>query len=202
MSSGNFLNTNADWAHLASQARYHATVLARLAHCSLRQLERHFAKHFRQSPQDWLDNLRLALAPRLLVTRQGVKWVSAQLGFADRGNFSRRFKAMHGLGPLDFIRVHDHRQAARRARLQACFPGGNVPEDWLLDPTVANPWAIVLQNHPARFRMKDSQSEDENVALSPQMSPPAPSPGVRFRPKQGELIAGRLKRPKPKSLTP
>lgn len=139
------LERTSDWALLAEKARYRASELAKLSRISLRQLERYFIEHFGRPPQEWLDELRLIKSTLLLAKGHRVKEVAAMLGFSDVSHFSRRFERYHGCRPVQFVRIYDRRLAERRKKIEAWFPGEQIPAEWLADPTLAKPWDLLLQ---------------------------------------------------------
>jgi|SRR5438876_739806 len=89
-----------DWVSLARSAGYRPSELARLCSVSLRQLERHFRKHFGSPPKIWLRDLRLKEARELLIRGCYVKTVASELGYKDAPHFCRRFKLRYGQSPL------------------------------------------------------------------------------------------------------
>jgi len=79
------------------------TQLARLASLSYCQLFRLFKRHLGLSPQQYIEQQRIAYAKRLLsVNRLTVKEVAAQSGFANQLYFSRRFQKATGLSPTQY----------------------------------------------------------------------------------------------------
>ena len=70
------LNSIADWALLARDARYRSRELALLCQVSPRQLERYFRDRFGQTPQKWLDALRLRDAAVFILQGRHIKEVS------------------------------------------------------------------------------------------------------------------------------
>jgi AraC-like DNA-binding protein len=80
--------------------------LARLAHLSVRALERKFRASFHVTPQEYLRKLRLHMASRALVyTNQPLAKVALDCGFADQSHFSREFRRHFGRTPRDY-RAH------------------------------------------------------------------------------------------------
>jgi AraC-like DNA-binding protein len=80
--------------------------LARLAHLSVRALERKFRASFHVTPQEYLRKLRLRVASRALVyTNQPLAKVALNCGFADQSHFSREFRRHFGRTPRDY-RAH------------------------------------------------------------------------------------------------
>lgn len=66
-----------------------------------------FSEHFKQltgrTPIDFLKEVRLRLAIRLLAsTDLPIKTVAARVGFGSRSYFSKAFKSFTGVGPTDF----------------------------------------------------------------------------------------------------
>jgi AraC-like DNA-binding protein len=95
------------WAVWAEQAKYRSARLAQLLGVSGRQLHRYTRKLFGCSPQAWLNERRLALAPGLLRHYRSVKMVSYELGFKRVSHFSREFKLRHGMAPGHFLAWSD-----------------------------------------------------------------------------------------------
>jgi len=92
-----------EWKDLAAQARYNARNLAALCRLSERQLQRQFRGHFGRSPQDWLDEQRIAAAAQLLLSGEPVKKVAYDLGFKQTSHFCRQFKSRHKMTPSEFV---------------------------------------------------------------------------------------------------
>ena len=90
------------WEELAKQARYDANELARLSGVSIRQLQRHFNRHFHCSPQSWLNERRLLVARALLLRGEQVKKVALDLGFKQTSHFCRQFKSRNKMTPSEF----------------------------------------------------------------------------------------------------
>ncbi len=110
-----------EWRALARAAGYRSRSLARRCHVSPRQLERFFEDTFGQSPQAWLDTLRLKQAAELLQEGKPVKEVAYELGFCHPSHFIRKFKALYRLTPMNF--------AARRkaSALSGAMRGRSTP---------------------------------------------------------------------------
>lgn len=91
-----------DWADLAKTARYDPDLLARLLNVGTRQLRRYTRELFNNSPQEWLDERRLADATNLLQSDELIKVVAYELGFKTVSHFSHRFKARYGVSPKQY----------------------------------------------------------------------------------------------------
>src|SRR6267378_4250911 len=91
-----------EWNVLAPRAQFSSKKLAELCDVSSRQLERYFKNSFRQSPQSWLNTVRLAEAARLLHGGTSVKETAFHLGFKQVYHFSRAFKRRVGIAPSIF----------------------------------------------------------------------------------------------------
>jgi AraC-like DNA-binding protein len=94
--------TLAEWAHLAKQARYDPESLARLLKIGPRQLCRYTRELFNTSPQEWLDEQRLADAAFLLLTNDLIKETAYDLGFKTVSHFSNKFKVHYGISPKSY----------------------------------------------------------------------------------------------------
>jgi AraC-like DNA-binding protein len=95
------------WVRTASFAGYRAGSFARLLCISRRQLERYTLMLFKCSPQKWLNQQRLALAPELLRVHRSVKPVADILRYRQASHFSREFKRQYNLSPIRFLRLAD-----------------------------------------------------------------------------------------------
>jgi len=69
--------------------------LAEVAHLSISALERRFKKHLAKTPKQFIRQIRLENARRLLVeTKLPIAQIAYQSGFSDHSYFSRHFKLM------------------------------------------------------------------------------------------------------------
>lgn len=79
--------------------------MARLVHLSVSQLQREFRRLFGMSPREYLFQVRLQSARRMLeATREPLGAIALDCGFYDQSYFARRFKAATGLRPLAYRR--------------------------------------------------------------------------------------------------
>ena len=90
------------WDRLAETAHYNANELARTCGISTRQLQRHFRRCFRCSPQSWLNERRLQAAQVMLLAGDSVKKVALDLGFKQSSHFCRQFKNRKKMTPSQF----------------------------------------------------------------------------------------------------
>lgn len=95
-----------DWSEKAKLASYNASELAKLCLVSPSQLRRYFALVFGNSPEHWLNELRLWHAARVLCSGLSVKEVALELHFFDEAHFCHSFRRYHGCTPLEFVRRH------------------------------------------------------------------------------------------------
>ncbi|OGS35550.1 MAG: hypothetical protein A2293_06265 [Elusimicrobia bacterium RIFOXYB2_FULL_49_7] len=78
--------------------------LAELASCSREHLCRRFRRHYGCTLVQYLENLRLSLAEKLLATSNlPIKEICSRVGMEDIYYFSKRFKRKYGLPPRQFI---------------------------------------------------------------------------------------------------
>ncbi len=85
--------------------------LAELCRISVRQLTRGFRASRGVSLGDYIANLRIGRAQRLLIDGQPVKSTAYQLGFSSTSSFSYAFRREIGVSPREFV------QTMRPARL-------------------------------------------------------------------------------------
>jgi len=95
----NRLDAIPDLNILAKKASFKAGALARIVGVSGEGLRRHVKLRFNLAPKDWLSNLRMHEARRLLSEGQLVKEIAAQLGFQNPTHFSRAFRRECGISP-------------------------------------------------------------------------------------------------------
>lgn len=83
------------------------TIADMAAHCHLSRatFARQFASRYHLPPQEWLTQVRMALAARLLQTPgPGIGRVGEQCGYDSQGAFTRVFKLHHGVTPGQYRR--------------------------------------------------------------------------------------------------
>ncbi len=98
----NRLQRITDWPARAEAAAYSVTRLAADCGLSVRQLQRFFRAHFRQSPKSWLRALRLRRAFDLLGRGCSVKETAFTLHYRDPSHFSKDFIQLFGMHPSTF----------------------------------------------------------------------------------------------------
>lgn len=77
--------------------------LAEMAHLSERQFSRIFQHNFNQTPIDFLINMRISHACRLLTdTSMNIKQIAYETGFSDPNYFSRVFRKKHKISPVEY----------------------------------------------------------------------------------------------------
>lgn len=80
---------------------YHRNIcieeLAELAHLSVSALERRFKKHLAKTPNQFINEIRLENARKLLVeTRLPISQIAYQCGFSEPSYFSKQFRRLFG----------------------------------------------------------------------------------------------------------
>src|SRR5688572_8961340 len=88
-----------DWRDRARLANFHCRNLARLCEVSPGYLNQFFVAHFHRPPQEWLEELRMWEAFRMLCEGQSIKECQYGLGFKQVSHFSRAFSRYHGICP-------------------------------------------------------------------------------------------------------
>jgi AraC-like DNA-binding protein len=92
-----------DLAHRAAASHYNPKLLAESCSISRSQLRRYILKIYGQTPQRWLDDLRLTEATNLLHTSSlSVKEIAAKLFYDYPGNFARQFRQRYGCNPSEY----------------------------------------------------------------------------------------------------
>jgi AraC-like DNA-binding protein len=104
-----------NWPQLAAEARYNSVLLAQLCGVSGSQLRRYFAAKFSLTPCDWMRELRLWRAARLLCSGRTLKEVVWELSYSDKSLLCRQFKEYHGCSPSEFVRLYGDRQLPARS---------------------------------------------------------------------------------------
>jgi AraC-like DNA-binding protein len=89
------------------EQNYTLESLADIAAMSRATFIRHFEKSFERTPMDYLRDVRLRRAAKLLqVSSAPVDTVAAKVGYASRSHFSRAFHEQYGVSPADFRKQH------------------------------------------------------------------------------------------------
>jgi AraC-like DNA-binding protein len=84
---------------LAQQAKWSASMLAKICGVSVRTLERHFHKQMGKTPKKWLTQKRQSQADELLRDGKTVKETATIIGYKCAQHFSRGFKKYWGYCP-------------------------------------------------------------------------------------------------------
>ena len=62
-----------------------------------------FQKAFSRSPMDFVREIRLRGAARLLKQSEySIKWIASSMGYASRSSFTHAFKEMYGVAPSEY----------------------------------------------------------------------------------------------------
>jgi transcriptional regulator GlxA family with amidase domain len=105
LKGGNGMNTKLnqvnDWPKLAKEAKWSVSTLAKICGVSVRTIELHFLKAFKQAPKLWLLEQRLKEALCLLGDGLPVKETAAEIGYKHACHFSRDFKGHFGYSPTE-----------------------------------------------------------------------------------------------------
>lgn len=88
------------WMRMRLNASPDIATLARNAGMSRASFHRHFRNAFGMTPYAWFEELKMAEAEKMLCTAAySIEEIAARLGYRDRFQFSRRFKAVRGMPP-------------------------------------------------------------------------------------------------------
>ncbi|MFK5923603.1 MAG: AraC family transcriptional regulator [Verrucomicrobiota bacterium] len=96
-------------AHIQSnyQQKIEIPQLAKIAHLSISQLERRFKNLFKITPLKYIHQVRIHAASKLLnTTREPIGNIALDCGFYDQSHFTRQFKSVHGVSPLEYRKEH------------------------------------------------------------------------------------------------
>ena len=78
-------------------ANFKSDELAELAHLSVSALERRFKKHLAKTPNQFINEVRLENARKLLIeTQLPISQVAYQCGFSAPSYFSKQFRRLFG----------------------------------------------------------------------------------------------------------
>ena len=88
--------------------------LSTVAGLSASQLERSFRSLLRASPRQYQQRVRIERARRLLAEGQSIARVAHSCGFSEHSAFSRRFKAIAGMTPIQYQKHARPQSLARR----------------------------------------------------------------------------------------
>jgi|SRR5437867_1754019 len=97
----------------AREASYNVSTFASRCGVSRRTVGTFIRRRFGIAPHDWMLQLRMTEASRLLREGMYVKEVSASLAFKQASAFCRAFKHFHGLTPHEYLMVQNVRLAAK-----------------------------------------------------------------------------------------
>ena len=92
-----------DWERRARECGYNASKMAERAGVTLRLLELFFHDRFGMGPHDWMLEVRMADAFKLVVAKVSVKDVASKVGYKQVSHFSREFKRYYGFPPRQYV---------------------------------------------------------------------------------------------------
>jgi len=93
------------WPELALEAKYQGKSLARICHCSSRQLQRQSLRYAGMSLHRWLDQLRFVEVKQRLLLGQKPKEFANEIGFNYDQDFERYFKQRTGITVMEFLNL-------------------------------------------------------------------------------------------------
>src|SRR5262245_9717223 len=95
-------------------SRYDPNTLARSCRVSPGHLRRFFSLRFGMPPQEWLNEIRLWDAARLLCRDALLKEIVFELRFGNIAHLCHSFKKYHGCTPSQFVKLYTDRKAQLR----------------------------------------------------------------------------------------
>jgi len=102
-----YRDLNAPIAYIGEHfsSRLSVEAIARACNVSVSTLERRFRKHLKKTPAQYINQVRLDHARRLLLeTDKSIGTVALETGFADHAHFTRTFTRQFGLTPSSLRR--------------------------------------------------------------------------------------------------
>lgn len=82
--------------------------LADISHLSISALERRFKKHLKKTPKQFINEVRLENARKLLIESNiAISLIAEETGFTDHSYFSKQFKRLFGVIPSEFRKTHN-----------------------------------------------------------------------------------------------
>ena len=121
------------WLTVAGESGYSLNRFCQRMEISQRQFGRYTQKLFQCSPQHWLDQQRMMIAPGLLRKYRCIKSVAFRLGFKQASHFSREFKLHHGLTATKFLERNDSQSEGNgEIIMDHQANGAKQNHDWLV----------------------------------------------------------------------
>jgi len=100
-----------DYIRKNFQQQFSIEDLAEVAYLSVSALERRFKKYLAKTPKQFINEVRLENARKLLVeTNMPISQVGDETGFSDHGYFSKQFRLFFGELPSDFRSQYQYSQ--------------------------------------------------------------------------------------------
>ena len=93
------INSQTTWERLAREAHFRPQALAEAVGVSMRTLQRYFRARYDKTVTDWLRELRLNEAIKMVKSCDSVKEVAFELGYKQPSHFTRDFKKKFGVPP-------------------------------------------------------------------------------------------------------
>src|SRR3954467_8085243 len=117
----NLLVRVADWTNRARVAHFRCRDLARICGVCPEYLNQYFVANFHRPPQEWLDELRMWEAFRMLCEGCSSKECSYTLGFKQVSHFSRVFTLYHGFSPSHCAEIYRSHERVALRQLRSKF---------------------------------------------------------------------------------
>jgi len=111
-----------NWEQLALEAQFRPAIMAALCPVSLRQLERFFLHHFKQTPSRWTRELRCRLACQIIARGWSSKAVAQELYFANESHLCHEFKKFLGVTPQAYSPLYGLKSKPDAKLLPLCAP--------------------------------------------------------------------------------
>lgn len=104
---------------VAAEADFQPKTMAAICHVSLSDLEAHFRTVFKQTPGQWMREVRSHSVLRLLAEGHKLEKIATMLKFANSSHLSNEFRRVHSAPPRKVLTSLTRRATGRQRASQA-----------------------------------------------------------------------------------